>query len=51
MSGNLQVSEQLGGGTRLNVSLVGIGAGGNYAVVLYRGTAAPTVRKSRGLKT
>ena len=41
VSGNLQVSEQLGGGTRLTVSLVGIGAGGNYAVVLYRGDCGP----------
>ena len=41
VSGNLQVSEQLSGGTRLTVSLVGIDTGGNYAAVLYRGDCGP----------
>ncbi len=46
VSGNLQVSEQLGGGTRLTVSLVGIATGGNYAggdyaAVLYKGDCGP----------
>ncbi len=41
VSGNLQVSENLTGGTRLTVSLVGIEAGGDYAAVLYRGDCGP----------
>lgn len=41
VSGNLQVSEQLEGGTRLTVSLTGISAGGDYAIVLHEGNCGP----------
>lgn len=41
VSGNLQVSENLAGGTRLTVSLTGSDAGGNYAAVLYQGDCGP----------
>ena len=55
VSGNLQVSEQLSGGTRLTVSLVGIATGGNYAgedyaAVLYTGDCGPDREEVARLK-
>ncbi len=41
VSGNVQISEQVEGGVRITVSLVGITAGERYAVALYEGDCGP----------
>ena len=51
VSGNLQVSEQLSGGTRLTVSLAGIKAGEDYTAVLYQGDCGPDRPKVAQLNT